>query len=129
MTNKGQQTSINLQGQHSLLLRTPWCSVLGFTDDEVPQQTPMSVLFSTPDATPNCCHTTMWLLYPVASAGCVFRPHPLGVGPFKLQLQPSKQMSCLPQFVTGWSCNLKGIKRFFANLLVICQEILDVLFR
>jgi hypothetical protein len=115
MTETSQKASINLQGQRSLLSRTPWCSVLGLMDYIVPQQTPMSVLFSTPDATPNYCHKLLWLLYPVASAGCVYRPHPLGVGPFKLQLQPSKQMSCLPQFVTGWSCNLKGITRIFSE--------------
>ncbi len=112
MTAKDLQHSINLQGQRSLLSRTPWCSVLGLPDDKVPQQTPMSVLSSTPDTTPNNCHTLLWLLYPVASAGCVHRPHPLGVGPFKLQLQLSKQTSCLPQFAPGWSCNLKGMNRF-----------------
>ncbi len=109
MTNFTKQNSINLQGQRSLLVRTPWCSVMELLDDMFRRQTPMSVLFSTPDATPNASHSILWLLYPVASAGCVVRPHPLGVGPFKLQLQPSKQMSCLPQFVPGWSCNLKGM--------------------
>jgi len=122
MMNRGQQSSINLQGQRSLLSRTPWCSVLGLSDDKVPQQTPMSVLFSIVDTTPIFCHTTMWLLYPVASAGCVFRPHPLGVGPFKLQLRPPKQMYCLPQFAKGWSCNLKGIKPIFKNSLALCLK-------
>jgi len=115
MKNRDQSSSINLQGQRSLLSRTPWCSVLGLEDVKVPQQTPMSVLLSTSDTTPILCHTTMWLFYPVASAGCVNRPHPLGVGPFKLQLRPPKQMSCLPQFAKGWSCNLKGIKPVIAN--------------
>ena len=110
MTEISQKTSIDLQGQRSLLLRTPWCSVMGLMDYIVPQQTPMSVLFSTPDATPNYCHKLLWLLYPVASAGCVYRPHPFGVGPFKLQLQRKRELSSLPQLVNGWSCNLKGLK-------------------
>ncbi|WP_455219589.1 hypothetical protein [Kaarinaea lacus] len=86
-------------------------------DEMFRQQTPMSVLFSTPDATSiiaaRCC-----VLYPVASAGCANRPLPRGVGSFKLQFQSTKEVLCLPQFMSGRSCYLKEIKNFLLSYLI-----------
>ena len=120
MTNVIFKKSVNLKGTTVLFNRTPWCSVMEFLDDKFRQQTPMSVLFSTSDATPQYCHTLLWLIKPVASAGCASRPYPRGVGSFKFQLRSPGQMFCVPQFVSGWSCNLKGMKRILSNYLVLC---------
>ena len=99
--------SVNLKGTTMLFKHTPWCSVVKeHLDDMFRQQTPMSVLFSTPEATPHHCHSLMWQIYPVASAGCANRPHHRGVGPFKLQLRRLKRLSY------SWSGNLKGMENF-----------------
>lgn len=119
-------TSVNLKGTTMLFNRTPWCSVMELLDDKFRQQTPMSVLFSTPDATPQYCHNLMWLTNPVASAGCANRPLPRGVGSFKLQLQSAKQMLYLPRLIFGRSCNLKGMKRIFSISLLLCTEITEL---
>ena len=120
MINISFNTSVNLKGTTLLFNRTPWCSVMELLDDTFLQQTPMSVLYSTPDATSHYCHNLMWLINPVASAGCANRPLPRGVGSFKLQLQSPQQMFCLPQFISGWSCNLKGMKRILSISLMLC---------
>ena len=118
MTYSNTQNSINLKGITLLFNQTLWCSVIHLLEDKFPQQTPMPMLYSTPDATSHICHSLLWQFYPVASAGCANRPLPLGVGSFKLQLQSPKQMSCLPQSICDWSCNLKGIAKFIANALL-----------
>ena len=116
--------SVNLKGTTMLFNRTPWSSVMEQLDDMFCKQTPMSVLFSTPDATSLFCHDLMWLFNPVASSGCANRPLPRGVGSFKLQLQSPKQMSCLVQFIHGWRCNLKGIKSMLSIIpLTLCPAL------
>ncbi len=116
MYNVSCTKSVNLTGTTMLFIRSFWCFVMVHINNCFCHRTPMPVLFSTSEATLVYCHFLMWLIYPVASAGCVVRPHPLGAGSFKLQFQAPGQMSCLPQFVTGWSCNLKGKKEFFRLL-------------
>jgi hypothetical protein len=113
MLKESCKISVKLKGTTMLFIRSYYGFFKGHLNNSFCHRTPMPVLFSTPDATPAYCHFLMWLIYPVASAGCVVRPHPLGAGSFTLQLQPSRQMYCLPQFAPGWSCNLKGKKDFF----------------
>ena len=108
MINANKQNSINLQGQRSLLSRTSWRSVAEPLTTMFRNLTPMPVLSLTPMTTPLFSHNAVsWLSYPVASAGCVYRPQPRGAGSFKLQLRRKRRLSCLPQFVSRRSCNLK----------------------
>jgi len=119
MINVDFKKSVNLKGTTMLSNRTPWCSVMELLDDKFRQQTPMSVLLSTSDATPQYCHSLLWRSNPVASTGCANRPHPRGVGSFKWKLQSPG----LFQFISDWSCYLKGMKRILSNFLMLCLVI------
>ena len=93
---------------------TPWCSVNELMEIIYPQQTPIPMLCSTPDATSIVSHNQpLWLSYPVASAGCANRPHPLGVGLLKWQLQAIVQLFCIARFQFVWSCHFKRLNKTF----------------
>ena len=124
MIKSKYKKSVNLKGTPMLFDHTPWCSVVKeLLDDTFRQQTPMSVLFSTPEATPHHCHSLMWQINPVASAGCANRPHPRGVGSFKLHLRRLKRL------LVSWSGNLKGREIFCLLPWGFIHDLPDIEFR
>jgi hypothetical protein len=82
--------SVNLKGTTSLFTELMRESILKLL---ILQRTPMLVLFFS-SLQHHLVAAHRCLPYPVASAGCVNRPHPLGVGSFKLQLRQQRLTSC-----------------------------------
>ena len=92
MTIKDKK-SVNLKGTIRLFSVSVRDSFLKLVFGTFTQKTPMLVLFhSSLQHQLTAAHRC--LPYPVASAGCVDRPHPLGVGSFKLQLRQPRLTSC-----------------------------------